>query len=180
MKRYLHIKKLATTDTTTSNETTDPTELTDSFTDDTTTTVGKRNSNFLKITDSDYKRPKAGTKQDNFTKEDILKKLEGYTPLRTMEEKKILSQLPTFKTWIRYINVHTKQFRTGGLLMKVSYPDYITLLNPGKQLTWSVQIRDNLIYVKDPKETIAKNEESELKERLFSMYAKGQLTFKRN
>lgn len=179
MKRYLHIKKLATTDTTTTDPTTDPTELTDTFTDDTTTNK-EYTSKFVKITDSNYKRPKSGTAQDNFTKADIIKKLEGFIPLRTMEEKKILTQLPTFKTWIRYINAHTKQFRTGGLLMKVSYPDYITLLNPGKQLTWSVQIKDNIIYIRDPKEEIAKKEETELKERLFEMYANGQLTLKRN
>lgn len=180
MKRYLRIKKLGTTDTTTTDPTdpTDPTDFTDTFTDDTTNK--EFTSKFVKITDSNYKRPKTGTTQDNFTKADILKKLEGFVPLRTMEEKKILTQLPTFKTWIRYINANTKQFRTGGLLMKVSYPDYITLLNPGKQLTWSVQIKDNIIYIKDPKESIAKKEETELKERLFEMYANGQLTLKRN
>ena len=176
MKRFLHVKKLASTHSTTDHSETETTDLTDTFTEETE----PRSSNFVKISQTNYKRPKNGTKQDNFSKADILKRLEGYVPLRTMEEKKILTQLPTFKTWIRYINSSTKQFRTGGLLMKVSYPDYIMLVNPSQQLTWSVQLKDNIIYIKDPKETLLKKNEDELKEKLFHMYQTGHLSLKRN
>jgi hypothetical protein len=175
MKRFLHVKKLASTNSTDPSET-ETTDLTDTFTEETQ----PRSSNFVKISQTNYKPPKTGTKQDNFSKADILKRLEGYVPLRTMEEKKILTQLPTFKTWVRYINSNTKQFRTGGLLMKVSYPDYLTLLNPSQQLTWSVQLKDNIIYIKDPKDTILKKNESDLKEKLFHMYQNGHLSLKRN
>lgn len=176
MKRFLHVKKLASTSSTDPTET-ETTDFTDTFTDE---TDSKTPSKFVNITQTNYKRPKSGTKQDNFSKADILKRLDGYIPLRTMEEKKILTQLPTFKTWVRYINSTTKQFRTGGLLMKVSYPDYLTLLNPSQQLTWSVQLKDNIIYIKDPKDTILKKNESELKDKLFHMYQTGNLSFKRN
>jgi hypothetical protein len=64
--------------------------------------------------------------------------------------------------------------------MKVSYPDYITLLNPSQQLTWSVQLKDNIIYIKDPKETVLKQNKNDLKEKLFHMYQHGQLSLKRN
>lgn len=123
-----------------------------SDTEDVTSSIPTRkqkgNEMFTSIVNTHYTN---GSKQENFTINDILKKLVNYIPLKTMNEKEILQQLPIFKTWIRYYNVKTKQFRTGGLLMKVSYPDYITLVNTTNKLSWSVQLKDNIIYIPDPR-----------------------------
>jgi hypothetical protein len=106
---------------------------------------------FDKINTSTYKKPKNGSNQDNYTKEEILKQLKGYIPLTTLEEKKILTELPIFKTWIKYINLNNKQFRSGGFLMKVQYPDYITLVNTKYNTMWSVQLNKSIIYIRDPR-----------------------------
>ena len=98
-----------------------------------------------------------------------------------MQEKRVLETLPVFKTWIRYINRDTKQFRTGGLLMKVSYPDYIMLVNPSKNLTWSVQLKDNILFYREPEvvdeETIR---EQAIKDKLYEMYKRGELVSKKH
>jgi len=134
---------------------------------------------FTSIVDAHYRKPREGSKQDNMSSEDIKRKLEGFVPLRTMQEKRVITTLPLFKTWVRYINKDTKQFRTGGLLMKVSYPDYIMLVNTNKTLTWSVQIRDNILFVRDPKDVERINHQrsvdNNIKDKLFDMYKRGEL-----
>ena len=54
-------------------------------------------------------------------KHDYTKALIGSRPSLDVR----LKTLPTMKTWIRYMNKHTKLFRLGGLLMKVNYPETI-------------------------------------------------------
>lgn len=113
--------------------------------------------------------------QKNFTDEEIREKLQGYVALRTMEQKKYLETLPIYKTWIRYHNVKTNQFRSGGLLIKVNYPEYIVLQNTAKKVTWSVQLNENIIYVRDPKIGEEEKKEEKLKDKLFDLYKRGQL-----
>jgi hypothetical protein len=154
-----------------------------SYDEDTTQTQTDTQSGagiqFTSIVNSEYRKPRDGTKQENMSTDDIKKKLEGFIPLKTMQEKKILTTLPLFRTWVRYVNKDTKQFRTGGLLMKVSYPDYIMLVNTNKTLTWSVQIKDNILFIRDPKDVQRinhqKHVEQNIKDRLFDMYQKGEL-----
>jgi len=104
---------------------------------------------FISIVDSGYKKSKYGSKQDRMIGDDIVAHLDNYTALKTIKEKKILKRIRPFKTWIRYLNLKNKKFRVGGLLMKVVYPDYIMLVNPKLNLTWSVQLEDNIIYIPD-------------------------------
>jgi hypothetical protein len=150
---------------------------TDTFTEEYNSDGGQGSSSvycrdvkYSNLNSTGYKKPKSGSRQDNFNRDEILK------------EKQLLTQLPNFKTWIRYYNTETKQFRTGGLLMKVSFPDYIMLVNTAKNITWSVQLKNNIIYVPDPK--IAKQKEKEndketaIKEKLFNLYKSGKLTTK--
>jgi hypothetical protein len=113
--------------------------------------------------------------QKNFTDDEIREKLQGYVALRTMEQKKYLETLPIYKTWIRYHNVKTNQFRSGGLLIKVNYPDYIVLQNTAKKVTWSVQLNENIIYIRDPKIGEEEKKEEKLKDKLFDLYKRGQL-----
>lgn len=142
-------------------------------------------SGFKSITNVNYKKPASGSRQDNFSREDILSKIENCIPLKTMKEKEILTRLPLFKTWIKYYNTDKKQFRTGGLLMKVEYPKYIMLVNTINNITWSVQLNDNIIYIPHPKSIQEKEEQRENKEKesliknkLYDMYKQGRLTTK--
>lgn len=163
----------------------DVSEITDSYIQDTESYVQDTEeqdgggTRFTSIIRSDYKKPTRGTKQDNLTKDEIKKKLVGYIPLRTMKEKKILEEMQLFKTWVRYINNDTKQFRTGGLLMKVDYPNYIMLVNTQKNLSWSVQLNDNILFIRDPSDTENYNKEKEnvkaTKDKLYELYKRGEL-----
>lgn len=163
-----------------------------------------KKQNFTSIVTSTYKKPKEGSVQDNYKKDDIINQLKGFIPLRTMEEKRILTQLPIFKSWIKYINLDTKQFRVGGFLMKVDYPKYITLANTRTNVSWSVQLNNTIIYIRDPRkkqeeettiddidtdtyytdtytytETTNNTEIDMIKNKLYQLYLKGQLTTKK-
>jgi hypothetical protein len=147
-------------------------------------------SKFNSYVNTNYKRPRGGTYQENMTIEDIKDKIDGLIPLKTMQDKRIFTKLPTFRTWVKYINKDTMQFRTGGLLMKVEYPEYIMLANTSQKLAWSVRLEDNIFFIRDPRELIEKakretyekqtikeqkEKETKIKERLYELYEKGQL-----
>lgn len=174
MKRGYIIKKTGTDNATTNN--------TDEYFSDGERSVYCKDVTYKGLNSTGYKKPSGGSRQDNFSRDEILKRLENYIPLKTMKEKQLLTQLPNFKTWVRYYNTETKQFRTGGLLMKVVYPEYIMLVNTAKNITWSVQLKNNIIYVQDPKITKQKEKENDkevaIKDKLFDLYKRGKLTTK--
>ena len=162
---------------------------TQDITQDTSNYKRDSKSGFKSIVNTNYKKPSSGSRQDNFTREDILNKIENCIPLKTMKEKEILTRLPLFKTWVKYYNTDKKQFRTGGLLMKVEYPKYIMLVNTTNNITWSVQLNDNIIYIPHPKSIREKEQQREeqrqnkekeslIKNKLFDMYKQGRLTTK--
>lgn len=134
---------------------------------------------FTSIVESGYKKPREGSKQDNMTKEQIKEKLKGYKALKTMQDKRYLLQLKPFKVWIRYFNTQTKEFRVGGLLKLVD-PEmrYIMLVNTNKNLTWSVQLKDNIIFVPSNIEEKEQEREKEkmTKEKLYKLYKEGKLS----
>jgi len=159
-------------------------ESTEQTTTALTTDISDLISNTELLTDSEYDeltsnrdayiRPLGGTRQENLSKEEIYKLLNGYIPLRTMEEKKALTRLKCFKTWVRYINMDKKLFRFGGILTRVVWPDYIMLMTPKKDIVWSVQLQSSIIYVKPPKESV-KEKEKAIKDKLYELYKSGQL-----
>lgn len=163
----------------------------DTYTTTETSQTGSGEKRYVTISKVNYRKPPQGTIQDNFSKDEILRRLQNCIPLKTMREKKILEEMPIFKTWIRYYNVDKRLFRVGGLLLKVSYPDYIMLVNPTKNLTWSVQLRDNIIYIPDPRkqEENQKQKQKEkreqlekermIKDKLYEMYKGGKLAVKK-
>lgn len=168
----------ATTSGYTETETTD-TGVTET---DTGTVRYTGNQEYVSIVDVDYQAPKTGTKQENFTEEQVRASLEGYIPLKTIEDKEVLKTLPLFKTWVKYINAETGKYRIGGLLMKVVYPTYITLANTAQSVVWSVQLKDNIIFIRHPLEVerrrIEKEKADAIKDQLYNMYVNGEL--KRN
>lgn len=143
-------------------ETTETSEMTKKIPVKKAKPVVNRAMTFKSIVQSNYTKPMYGSKQDNLTLEEIKEKLQGHVSLKSINDKKILTMLPLFKTWVRYYNVEKKQFRTGGLLMKVAYPDYITLVNTVNNVSWSVQLKDVIIYILHPdiaRQRIEENEE---------------------
>jgi hypothetical protein len=179
MRKRIIINKKDTTETT-------ETEYNTNDTDSNFQEGGK--VEYTSIVNTSYRKPRYGSVQDNLTRDEILKRLDNYIPLQTTSEKKILTRLPYFKTWIKYFNTNTRQFRVGGLLMKVVYPDYIMLVNTAKNLTWSVQLKDNIIYIPEDIELKDANQiekqkqkekENDIKNKLFELYKSGQLVKKR-
>lgn len=183
-------------------ETTDTSEMTKKIPIKKKPVVTNRPVTFKSIVQSNYAKPVYGSKQDNLTIEEIKEKLQGYVSLKSINDKKVLTMLPLFKTWVRYYNIEKKQFRTGGLLMKVEYPEYITLVNTVNNISWSVQLKDVIIYILHPdiarqriedseerrkeksKETQnerkverqnEKKKEKVIKEKLYELYKKGEL-----
>jgi hypothetical protein len=188
------------TETTATDMTTTATDMTTTYdsydsddyyseTEDTSTQTGGKK--YITVSRPQYKKPPQGSIQDNFTKDEILRRLQNCIPLKTLQEKRILNELPIFKTWIRYYNVEKRLFRVGGLLLKSGYPEYITLINPKQNVTWSVQLKDNIIYIQDPnKQEMTRQEkqqerkekkkkENMVKEKLYEMYQNGRLTVKK-
>jgi hypothetical protein len=179
MKRFVVHKQETTSSNELYTETETETPYSDSYLTETETEQVGGKKQYTSIAQSNFRKPNGGTKQDNMTKDEIKSKLVGYVTLRTKEEKKLLTRLPLWKTWVRYINESTKQFRSGGLLMKVQYPDYIMLANPNKNLVWSVQLNENVIFVKNPKEVEQPKQadkEGDIKNKLYEMYKRGMLT----
>ena len=128
---------------------------------------------FTKASQTFYKKPESGSKQDNFTKDDIKKQLKGFIRIKPEDLQHI-----EMGTNIKYFNIKAKKFRCGGYLSKVSYPDYIMLKNYRQKLLWSVQIKDNYFFVpedKYKKEDVTNNAQ---KDRLFELYKEGKLVLK--
>lgn len=128
---------------------------------------------YVKASQTFYKKPESGSKQDNFTKEDIKKQLEGFQRIKPEE----LNSLP-LNTKIKYFNHKDKKFRCGGFLAKVSLPDYIILKNHYKKLTWSVQIKDNFFFIPEDTQLTGNLKENAEKDRLYELYKTGKLTLK--
>jgi hypothetical protein len=171
-----------------SSDTQDSSSSSEGYSSDGYSSEGGSKYKYTSIIESNYKKPKYGSKQDNFTKEQIKQKLKGYKALRTDKEKQILLTLKPFKVWIRYFNTITKEFRVGGLLKTID-PElrYIMLVNTSNNLTWSVQLKDCIIFIpkltQDPErkqreeqeQKEQKDKETKTKEKLYKLYKEGKL-----
>jgi len=192
---YRVIKKESSEEDSTSSEkdsteyTTDTsyTQTNSETTSDSETDNGKYQ--FTSIINSNYKKPKYGSKQDNLTKEEIREKLKGYRLLKTNQDKRYLLKLEPFTVWVRYFNIVKNEFRLGGLLHSVD-PQlrYIMLINTQSKVIWSVQIKDNIFFVpkdieerkkiREEKKQLQKQlqeKEKRTKEKLYKLYKEGKL-----
>jgi hypothetical protein len=125
-----------------------------------------------------YERPEDGSIQENLSDEQKLGLIKNFIPLRTMKEKEYLLDLPTHRPWVRYYNLRSKQFRLGGLLCKVHFPDYIILMNYRTKVYWSVQLEHNIIYVSNRDYTkliTPKTQDYIIKNKLLNLYKRGKL-----
>jgi len=104
---------------------------------------------------------------DAFTKQKIESKLIGYKKC-TSKDLKNLEPGDN----IRYSINH--EFRGGGRIKIVKYPDYLVCMNVIKNVSWSVQLKDPTLILwvrtKDAQEI-----ERQEKERVWELYKQGQL-----
>lgn len=105
--------------------------------------------------------------QKSFTQKKIDQKLEGYKRLKS-------SQFKTLETGdsIRYsIN---GQFRGGGKIKLVKFPDYLICMNPIKHVSWSVQLKDPTIIIWVKTKESQQHEKLE-RDKIYEMYKAGKL-----
>lgn len=141
--------------------------------DVTKNTSSSRNTSALKNPKQQNDYTQYTGKRMVWTRDEILKRLKDYIPLKTTADKALLCEYPILRTYIKYFNIQKKQFRPGGLLVKVAYPDYIVLKNSVNNIYWSVQLRDNVIYVPHP-ELFAQRQEQKLRQRVERRVVKQQ------
>ncbi len=124
--------------------------------------ITKRLSN-----DKSYKPPEQ-TYQSTLSKEDIAKKLEGYTRV----ESNKLHKIP-LNTHIRYFVMNPKtgekQFRLGGYLTKIGDNNEYMVLSNGN-FSWSVQYANTIFYKKmsndEFKEQVVTEIEDDIKKKM--------------
>jgi hypothetical protein len=121
----------------------------------------------LRIDQDDYIRPEI-TKQDIISsdKEQIKKKLEGWILVPEDYTYRIDCGI-----WIKYINKNGS-FRNGGILIKNSSPEYFVLKNPIKNISWSVHLKENHIFIEDEEE---KEKEKKMKQVLYDLWKSGDI-----
>ena len=105
--------------------------------------------------------------QKTFTEKKIDKKLEGYNRLKS-------SQFKTIEPgdYIRYsVN---GEFRGGGRVKMIKFPDYLICMNVIKNVSWSVQLKDPtiMIWVKTKESMDAQKDEMA---KVYEMYKAGKL-----
>jgi len=127
---------------------------------------GKNTYENTKIAQStEYKRPKE-TAQDIISKnpEAISKKLEGFVQIHPENHGDIECGV-----WIKYITQDNK-YRSGGLLKINKAPDYFILKSPYNNISWSVGLDRNIIFMRGQDTKLSKMVE---KNNLYKLYEAG-------
>ena len=121
----------------------------------------------MKIGDENNTYKKTGATIQDLISEDVNEikaRLQGYIQIHEDNYKDI-----DIGIWIRYISDDGK-YRTGGILVHNKAPDYFVLKNPNNEITWSVNLRKNIIFMKD---IGAKREQMIEKNNLYKLYLEG-------
>lgn len=106
------------------------------------------------------------TNQDLISQDinEIKTRLQGFIQIHEDNYKDI-----DIGIWIRYISDEGK-YRTGGILVHNKAPKYFVLKNPNNEITWSVNLEKNIIFMKD---IGAKRDEMIEKNNLYRLYQAG-------
>jgi hypothetical protein len=106
------------------------------------------------------------TNQDIISQDinEIKTRLQGFIQIHEDNYKDI-----DIGIWIRYISDEGK-YRTGGILVHNKAPKYFVLKNPNNEITWSVNLEKNIIFMKD---IGAKRDEMIEKNNLYRLYLEG-------
>ena len=127
----------------------------------------------MKLKDiSDYVRPKE-TIQDKISNnpEELNKKMEGYIQIYPENYKDIECGV-----WVKYIT-EDKKYRSGGILKMNRAPDYFVLKNSFNNISWTVNLDKNIIFIKG---TSNKLEKMVIKNNLYKLYMAGLISINDN
>ena len=121
---------------------------------------------------SGYIRPKE-TAQDLISKnpEEIAKKLDGFVQIHPENYGDIECGV-----WIKYIT-QDKKYRSGGLLKINKAPDYFILKSPYNNISWSVGLDRNIIFMRGQETKLTKMVE---KNNLYKLYEAGLIQIVEN
>lgn len=121
----------------------------------------------MKIGDSNnkYVKPKI-TQQDkiNSNTDEVKSRLTDCVQIHPDNFKDI-----DIGIWIKYINAEGK-YRSGGILVCNKAPEYFVLKNPRNEITWSVNLNNCSIFMKD---IGSKRDEMIEKNNLYRLYQAG-------
>jgi hypothetical protein len=97
------------------------------------------------------------------------KNLEGYVKINKEDIEKL-----RLGAWIKYVS-SKGEYRSGGVLVYNGFPDYIVLMNTDKKIRWSVNLKQNELYVS---EKIVKDQKNTIKNKLYELYTQDMLELK--
>lgn len=124
-------------------------------------------SKIKRINEDYYEKPENSVHDIiNEDKDKVIEALEGYIRIPYEYCDKLI-----LGSKIKYIT-DEGLFRTGGILIKNGYPNYIVLLNGYKKITWSVNLKTNNIFMEDMKE---KQKIQKEKDNLYKLYKANML-----
>ena len=99
----------------------------------------------MKIGDENNKYERDDVTNQDLISQDINEiktRLQGFVQIHEENYKDI-----DIGIWVRYISDEGK-YRTGGILVHNKAPDYFILKNPNNEITWSVNLTKNIIFMK--------------------------------
>ena len=121
----------------------------------------------MKIGDENNKYERGEVTNQDLISEDVNEikvRLQGFVQIHEDNYKDI-----DIGIWVRYISDEGK-YRTGGILVHNKAPDYFILKNPNNEITWSVNLKKNIIFMKD---IGAKRDQMIEKNNLYRLYLEG-------
>lgn len=110
------------------------------------------------------------------TIEQLRERLQNY---KRIFEFKDLASIP-LGTWVKYIIIPTKDYKSGGVLIKNNFPEKFVFKNPKTQFIWSVKLSDKAFFIVD-KEKLNQSREkvNDEKSELYKLYKNGKLQIKK-
>ena len=121
----------------------------------------------MKIGDENNKYERGEITNQDLISQDVNEikiRLQGFVQIHEDNYKDI-----DIGIWIRYISDEGK-YRTGGILVHNKAPEYFVLKNPNNEITWSVNLKKNIIFMKD---IGAKRDQMIEKNNLYRLYLEG-------
>ena len=121
----------------------------------------------MKIGDENNKYERGEVTNQDLISQDVNEikiRLQGFVQIHEDNYKDI-----DIGIWVRYISDEGK-YRTGGILVHNKAPEYFVLKNPNNEITWSVNLKKNIIFMKD---IGAKRDQMIEKNNLYRLYLEG-------
>ena len=117
-------------------------------------------------------KKKGQSKQDVISRNTqlIKEKLQGCQQMSHQETENI-----PVGAWIKYLSYEGK-YRSGGVVVANGFPEYLMCKNPSLNRSWSVNLRNNVIFLSKKTDLDkASKEVQREKDALYKLYQKGLL-----